>query len=797
MDQNQPYDIREKMKLYLERYSEKTTDGKTLFCNRLGDELIRRRVRVSGDPNKKADIAINVINIKPNKAPIQLVRFDGVYFDTQTSYINKNRILSESMRKADGIIYQSEFSKVMCDKYLGVPSCPSQIILNGADPNFYERARPIKRRHKHIFFAMSRWRNFKRLTDTIESFLLADIDDSILYIAGGLSRSGIDLKKYGHHRKLKFLGQINQKIAASYLKVSTAFLHLSWFDSCPNGVVEAVAAGVPVICGNIGGTKEIVGPSGGYVCEIDKPYRLEPVDVYNPPPIDRKKVARKIMDCIKYPPEIIYDHVDIKRVGSLYLKFLREFVEKPKPLLKEKIGFRLRNSSKIVNGKDLISIVVTLYNYKHYIGDLIDSVLKQTYVNWELIIVDDASTDNPEEVLNQYDDDRIRCIKLKENAGYSHAKNVGIRESKGEYIVMIDADDMLTSRSLELRYKALSQSDKLWCHGEAWSLVGDKEISPKYIHRTKLLRNRLIDDGYDLEKEYHMRLIHAQTVMVKKKLHRIVGLYDEDLPCSSDTEMWDRILRLGHMPVSIRYGVSIYRQHGEQMHNSEFKRSVIKEVKQIRHEHTQRRIDEGINENNTLLLKDYKMKMNELVQVHHGDQFGFSRHYMLLYSMVLGLETKLAFEFGAGQSSKVILKALERTGGKLISCDVRDLDTIGIPVEERSDKWEFQQGRSNRVLKKMNSTGFDLVLHDGAHDRATVLSDLKFIIPRMKLNGLLLIHDTEHKYKDILEAVDESLKRIKHQRVELPYGCGLSIIRIKQDFKNGKVELTWKKKKKS
>ena len=189
------------------------------------------------------------------------------------------------------------------------------------------------------------------------------------------------------------------------------------------------------------------------------------------------------------------------------------------------------------------------------------------------------------------------------------------------------------------------------------------------------------------------------------------------------------------------------------------------------------------------------MHMNELLQIHHGTQFGFARYYMLLYSIVLGLEAKKVFEFGIGESTKVILKALTKTKGVLFSCDVRSPKVCGISTKEQTSNWIFKQGRSTEVLRKVVTKGFDLVLHDGAHDGPTVFSDLRFIIPRMKQNGILLVHDTEHKYKDILEGIDNALENIEHQRVELPYGCGLSVIRIKEDFGNGKIVTTWKKKK--
>lgn len=583
------------MKICIERYLEKTTDGKTLFCNRLGTELLQRGVSVTGNINDPVDISIDMIRIKHPTSKIKILRLDGVYFDNQIDYKRKNKILLDSMKKADGVIYQSQFSKDMCDKYLMHFNRPKQIIFNGAPPAFYSTAKDTRKNYKYVFFAMANWRKFKRLEDSIESFLLADIDDSVLYIGGDISRSGVNKKTYANNPKVKFLGHMIQDQIASYLKIADGVLHLSWFDACPNSVVEAVTSGVPVICGNVGGTQEIVKRSGGYVCNIEKPYKLESVNVYNPPKINRNKVASAILKCILDRPVINNDHVNIKNTADKYLEFLESFTN-------EKI---------IIKENDLISIVVTLYNYANYIEDLIKSVRSQTYTNWELIIVDDCSTDNPDPMINKYmkKDKRIKHIKFSKNRGYSIAKNKGIISAKGDYIVMIDADDMLTANSLEYRYNALiNNPEKLWCHGDVYVLTRRGELS----HRSKIAKQQLEQDlirsGMNLKKQYAIRMVHAQSVMVRRKLHEIVGLYDEELPCSSDTEMWDRIIQLGHIPVHVKKFVSIYRIHGKQMHDSDFKRNRRHEIKSRRIANTKERIKNGINKSNTRLLEIRKCK---------------------------------------------------------------------------------------------------------------------------------------------------------------------------------------------
>ena len=193
------------------------------------------------------------------------------------------------------------------------------------------------------------------------------------------------------------------------------------------------------------------------------------------------------------------------------------------------------------------------------------------------------------------------------------------------------------------------------------------------------------------------------------------------------------------------------------------------------------------------------MNIEDIVKKHHDNNAGFCRHYLTLYSIVLGMETKSAFEFGCSFSTKTILKALEETGGKLITCDTRPIEETGNSkedIEKYKHNWRYIQGNSLNVVGDLKDEVFDFVLHDGSHDWPTVEKDIKNILPRCKKNSILLVHDTEHPGKDykLAKTVKDALRRYKHSKVTLPYGYGLTIVRIEQDFGNGEVEIEWRKK---
>ena len=109
---------------------------------------------------------------------------------------------------------------------------------------------------------------------------------------------------------------------------------------------------------------------------------------------------------------------------------------------------------------DLISIVVPVYNAEKYIGVCVDSVLEQTYTNFELLLINDGSKDNTLEVLKSYKDSRIKVYSF-ENQGAGKTRNKGIQLSNGKYITFIDADDYIDVNYLEILHKEIQDNDVL------------------------------------------------------------------------------------------------------------------------------------------------------------------------------------------------------------------------------------------------------------------------------------------------------------------------------------------------
>ena len=103
--------------------------------------------------------------------------------------------------------------------------------------------------------------------------------------------------------------------------------------------------------------------------------------------------------------------------------------------------------------KELVSIIMPSYNTERFIRDTIESVLVQSYTNWELIIVDDCSNDNTDAIVRHYlTDERIRYIKNDTNSGAAVSRNRALREAKGKWIAFLDSDDLWSRISFKSKY---------------------------------------------------------------------------------------------------------------------------------------------------------------------------------------------------------------------------------------------------------------------------------------------------------------------------------------------------------
>ena len=188
------------------------------------------------------------------------------------------------------------------------------------------------------------------------------------------------------------------------------------------------------------------------------------------------------------------------------------------------------------------SVVVPLYNKETHIKRTIDSVLAQTVKDFELIIVDDGSTDQSAFIVKSYTDSRIRLIQ-QNNSGVSAARNRGIREAKANYIAFLDADDKWEPIYLETISELIKNYPHAGIYSTSYKLVySNKKIKNITIKGFRKGRNHGIVKNFFYRAFYDGSPIHTCVACVPKKVFGEVGFFKENITFFEDFEMWFRII---------------------------------------------------------------------------------------------------------------------------------------------------------------------------------------------------------------------------------------------------------------
>jgi glycosyltransferase involved in cell wall biosynthesis len=200
-----------------------------------------------------------------------------------------------------------------------------------------------------------------------------------------------------------------------------------------------------------------------------------------------------------------------------------------------------------------VSVVIPTYNYGRFLSEAIQSVLDQTYKDFEIIVIDDGSTDNTEEVVNSFKDSRIRYI-YQDHSGVSVAENAGVNAARGEYITGMGADDLYLPRNLEIKVKLLDSrpeigmvcSDAYLFDNRTGATIGRfwRDDPSHYLVDPQKAALHPID-----ELIIHGCFIAPQASMMRRTVFEKVGRFDNTLAVCED---WDLLFRIvQHFPIEI------------------------------------------------------------------------------------------------------------------------------------------------------------------------------------------------------------------------------------------------------
>lgn len=254
--------------------------------------------------------------------------------------------------------------------------------------------------------------------------------------------------------------------------------------------------------------------------------------------------------------------------------------------------------AKNITGKPMISVLMSAYNAGKYVHEAIDSILKQTFKDFEFIIIDDASTDNTRKIISSFVDKRIKLIKNKRNLGLARSLNKGLGLCSGKYIARMDADDISLPDRLDTQFNHLKVNKDTGIVG-SWIECFDGRFNKKIIKypvNNDEIRSMLLFDCV---------IAHPSVLMRKSVLDKYKLRYDHKMLTAGDYEFWSKVITKTKIS-NINKVLLLYRIHRDQMTKGELNMDIYKnKIREILLRNALK-INNGVETHNTICSDLFK-----------------------------------------------------------------------------------------------------------------------------------------------------------------------------------------------
>lgn len=262
------------MKIRFENVNFSSNSGPNNFASKLSHELIKNGHNIE---LQSPDVQLSFIEIL-EKYKKNVLRLDGIYFNTDQDWKKQNKNIAYSYDISDGVVVQSYFDLKLITTFFGSRD-NVKVIHNGTCLdviNQIDKAEvSFNKSVGKVWFTASSWRPHKRLNENIRLFHEMSDKDDILLVAGNNCDQSINTDR------ISYIGNLQWNNLISVMKLADNFIHTAWLDHCPNVVVDAKAAGCKLYCTNAGGTHELA--SEGDVVIIEEEWDFKPCKLYKPP----------------------------------------------------------------------------------------------------------------------------------------------------------------------------------------------------------------------------------------------------------------------------------------------------------------------------------------------------------------------------------------------------------------------------------------------------------------------------------------------------------------------------------
>jgi glycosyltransferase involved in cell wall biosynthesis len=351
----------------------------------------------------------------------------------------------------DHIICVTDFARKALFKLFEYPAHKTSVVYNGLQYSSLVSSRKKALKQKYGFAEQEKLILFagtvqeqKGVWNLIEAFerLVKRNMKVRLIIAGNGNHSRIFETIKGYWSKVTVTGNLDKKTLYDFYQMADIGVVPSYVEQCCYTAIEMMHFKLPIIVANVDGLAEIVPDD----CGLKVPLVLGETKAF----IHQQKLADSILYFLNNPPKA-KAYAERAKQHALQHFTAKKMVSETIKVYNKLVTERTENNhaSTAATDKPLVSIILPCYNAERYIKECIDSVLLQTYRHFELLIIDDGSTDKTKKLIRQYKDKRIKIRYNEKNEGLVATVNKLIQWAGGKYIARIDADDMMHEMRIE------------------------------------------------------------------------------------------------------------------------------------------------------------------------------------------------------------------------------------------------------------------------------------------------------------------------------------------------------------
>ncbi|MCI5207526.1 MAG: glycosyltransferase [Candidatus Electrothrix sp. ATG2] len=211
-----------------------------------------------------------------------------------------------------------------------------------------------------------------------------------------------------------------------------------------------------------------------------------------------------------------------------------------------------------------VTVLMAVYNGEEFLREAVDSILEQTFSDFEFLIVDDGSTDDSTVIIESYRDHRIRLVSNKKNIGLTKSLNKGLHLSQGTYIARMDADEISMPNRIAKQVSFLDDNQEIGCCGTLTRIFGEHDGEWRYP---------LDHDRIKVDLLFHSCLVHASVMLRKEVLKKHNIIYDENCRYAQDYELWVRLSKVTRL-ANIDAYLLLHRLHDSSIGSSHSEKQI-------------------------------------------------------------------------------------------------------------------------------------------------------------------------------------------------------------------------------